>query len=322
MPLYSLYGLTIDSDQTIQTPLAPGHGTPGLVIRRAGALPLPDGWLNQPPAFTSRMKVEEDQPLVRLYRWSEGCLACFEERWDFWITPERIVIADCRHARQPEVPGGHEFHLLGTVMALWLEMIGRPVLHASGVAPGGQVVAFLAPGTTGKSSLAASFVQAGFPLVSDDMLPVYEQEGQLLAAPGKAVVRMWPDTARVFGQEVERMRLVNRHSDKRLAPAGPGGLGPAAQAPLPLRAIYLLERGEPDSALTITPLTHANALIELMRQTFLSALMRAFPDWQPARLRQLASVARQVRMAHLRYPAGMDRIPATRAAILADLDLG
>ena len=60
--------------------------------------------------------------------------------------------------------------LLGPVMAIFLHLNGRLVLHGSGVACGPGMVAFVGDKGAGKSTTAAAAVSTGWPLVSDDLL--------------------------------------------------------------------------------------------------------------------------------------------------------
>ena len=91
-----------------------------------------------------------------------------------------------------------EIHLLGTILCFWLEQRGRRVLHASAVAFGGGALGFIAGGKSGKSSIAAAFMERGFPLLTDDFLALEGESSPLIGYPGYPQMRMWPDQAQHF----------------------------------------------------------------------------------------------------------------------------
>ena len=69
------------------------------------------------------------------------------------------------------------------MFSYWLERQGIPVLHASAVTVEGQAVAFLSSNDGGKTSLAATLMQAGYALLTDDLLPVERADEQFLGRP-------------------------------------------------------------------------------------------------------------------------------------------
>jgi len=125
-------------------------------------------------------------------------------------------------------------------------------LHASAVALPGGVAAFLAYSGTGKSSLAAQLVSEGARLVTDDMLVVRQTAGGAEAVPGARGIRLGPEGRRrlpLLGQ----VEPLARPDHKQLVQL-PDGL---ARAPLPLRAMFLLECGD---SMALTPLRGAEVL--------------------------------------------------------------
>lgn len=81
--------------------------------------------------------------------------------------------------------------LLGPIIALVLHRRGQLVLHGSAVAIGGQAHVFLGDKGAGKSTTAAAFLAAGFPLVSDDVVGLrLTQGGQIVIDPGPPVMKL------------------------------------------------------------------------------------------------------------------------------------
>jgi hypothetical protein len=206
-------------------------------------------------------------------------------------------------------------HLFGMVMALWMELRGIPVLHASGVVVGGRAVGFLAKKTGGKTSLAAAMVRAGYHLLSDDLLPLEATSAGSLARPSYPQFRMEPDAGQHFVARFDRLPIVHPSFEKRRVPAHL--LGEFQPTPAPLAAIYVPQRVD-DGDIEISPIPGAERLVELLRESFLPEMVAAF-GLEPQRLRMLGNVAKTIPIKRLRYPAGFDRLPEVVRAIEEDV---
>jgi hypothetical protein len=125
-------------------------------------------------------------------------------------------------------------------------------LHASAVALPDGAAAFLANSGTGKSSLAAQLVLEGARLVADDMLVVRQTAGGAEAVPGARGIRLGPGGRRRFSPlgQVEPLEWPDHKRIVELPDT-------IARAPLPLRAMFLLECGD---SLALTPLRGAEML--------------------------------------------------------------
>lgn len=136
------------------------------------------------------------------------------------------------------------FVLTRGVLPRVIQLRGSVCLHASGVLVGGRVIGFVGISGSGKSTLAAAMVDRGFPLVSDDVLPLrLSPAGEVLAGPGLADIRLYPSTARALGL------------DQNVQPPGPGETKArwhphpdrVIADPFPLSELYLLLPTEPVS---------------------------------------------------------------------------
>lgn len=149
-----------------------------------------------------------------------------------------------------------EIQLLGTVLALQMELQGRLALHASAVAidvgseraalgPGGlradgsagkvsAAVLFLAAHGGGKTTLALDFVRAGADLVADDLSIVELEPGEAGGSgdsggakvwPAFPQMRLWPDhAATLLGEVAERLSPVLPGAPKLRVPVACEGL--------------------------------------------------------------------------------------------------
>ena len=212
-----------------------------------------------------------------------------------------------------------EIVLLGLAMAFWLERRGVATLHGSAVSLGGDGVAFVATGGTGKSSLAAFLAANGDPLVTEDLLALSWQDGTAFAEPAVAQLRLWPEVAAQYSENWEALHQPHPRFSKRKLLVGEDGIGSLATEPVPLRRIYVLQRTErPDYEPTVIPLAGGDGLAELLTHSYLPELAEKF-GWQARRLSQLARLLGITPVRLLRYRSGPDQLPDVRAAIVEDL---
>jgi hypothetical protein len=191
---FRVYGVTVASEFPFQTPLVPAEGTPDLTFRLVSNPPEAGPWQDGAPVFESRYLTEGGEPQVRLYR--HGDLHVFRQVGlaDYYLWSDRIVC----HQHDQAATGVVELSFLSLLTSFWLESHGAVVLHASGVSVRGRAAVFLATNKGGKTSLSASLMQMGHPLLTDDLLALTFSDEQAIAHPGFPQMRMWPDLADHF----------------------------------------------------------------------------------------------------------------------------
>jgi hypothetical protein len=115
---------------------------------------------------------------------------------------------------------------------------GLEVLHASAVAVDGRAIAFTAASGTGKSSLNAHLVAAGATFLTDDVLALEDGDGGPVAHPG--IVRLSVDAHELTSMDrAGRAALGRRAGSSDKVYVEP----PAQSGPVPLRALFCLDRG-------------------------------------------------------------------------------
>ena len=166
--------------------------------------------------------------------------------------------------------------LLGQVLPLAATIRGFEIFHAGAVAVGEGAVLVSAASGVGKSTLVAHLVARGASLVADDAVAVELVDGRLLAHPGPPLLHLVADAAAALN--TPWLRSVDSSRAKRAL------LAPSAARALPIRAFYVLERGEPGTGPRVQDgSVHA---VELLASTFTRAVQT------PERLqRQLAVCA-------------------------------
>lgn len=208
-------------------------------------------------------------------------------------------------------------YLLGQVLSFALLKRGIESLHSTAVVVDGEAVGFVGDCGYGKSSLGAAFLQAGHPLLTDDLLVVEEDAHGVLAYPGVPRIKLFPEIARgLLGEGIVGTPM-NNLTPKLVIPLGRKLF---CRDVSPLRAIYVLTfpaGSSRNDRITIRALSPRRAFLELLKDTFNAMVL------EPARLtRQFdlaARLAGKVPVKSLSFPRSLDRLPSVREAILSDL---
>lgn len=238
-----------------------------------------------------------------------------------------FVLEERRILGRPERPGDDglalvELRLLGPVLACWLERAGLLALHAAAATVAGKAVALLAANHGGKSCLAATLAAAGRPLLTDDVLAVEPRSpAGFMARPSYPEMRLWPEDAERFtaGTGLTAATLPRAHPgfEKLRLPLGAGGLGRFDPVPRPLGAVYVPERHAAGSEVWIESLPARQALLTLLRASFLPRLTAAL-GWSARRLDALARLAEAVPVRRLVYPDGHEHLREAADALWRD----
>src|SRR5262249_55064163 len=143
-----------------------------------------------------------------------------------WAPPDATVADTC-------------CYLFGPVLGWVLRLRGGVPLHASAVALDGRGVVFLGPGGAGKSTLAAALVLTGAELVSDDLVPILEEDGRISIVPASPSLRLWPESVAMLFGDAEALPRLSPAWDKRGLDVRRHGLRFREQA-VDLAAVYVL----------------------------------------------------------------------------------
>ena len=203
-------------------------------------------------------------------------------------------------------------YLQGPIMGFALRLRGRTCLHASAVEVEGRAVVFMGEGGMGKSTTAAALALRGVPVLADDVVALRD-DPELHVEPGLSRLLLWPESVAALLGDAEAMpRIVSTWDKRYLDLTGPG-LRMASAAPL--GAIFVLKERAPElQAPELAPLTGANALIELVANTYANDFLD-----RPLRANELLSVgriAREVPMRSVRMPDDRASLGASCEALL------
>ena len=224
--------------------------------------------------------------------------------------PEGIPPATIRHL------------LLDQVIPRALSLRGVYALHATAVLTPHGICAFAGPAGVGKSTLAASFHVAGYPVLSDDCLVLQEGNGTILVTPAYPGVRLWDNAAAaLLGNPEGTLPAAGYGSKLRvLEGSHPGSLPPDRRT---LARIYNIV----DPLENEMEFSAEGRIVETIpdREAFMSLISSVYRlDITDRRLlaRQfgfLERVASLVPVRNLRVPEDFSALPTVRDAIFADL---
>lgn len=204
-------------------------------------------------------------------------------------------------------------YLLGQVLSFAMLRQGIEPLHATAVAIEDVAVAFVGDCGLGKSSLGASFLQAGHRLLTDDLLVLERRGDHYLAYPGPTRIKLFPEVALAVLGHVGGDPM-NPTTSKFVIPLEEGQM---ATEPLPLAGIYVL-RAPPATArkstVSIRPLAPRRAFLDLVENTFNSVIVDA-PRLQ-RHFELFAQVASSVPVASLTYSRDLEVLPEVRDHVL------
>lgn len=315
---YRAYGLSIRSDTAFPelTPVPSPAETPDIQVRlRAiGGCEEPTHWFNS-------SKLDDGRAWLSCARIGGGYLLRYAGLADFVVDGCGREIACSRIER-----GTSSFTirhlLLDQTLPLVLNLRGREAIHATAVVTPHGACAFVGPAGAGKSTLAASFLFAGYPVLGDDCL-VLEETDQILATPAYPGLRLWKDAFEALAARSVLPIPVADYTDKaRLL--GPQLFSEFPSKPHPLARIYLVERADSsEKDLTAGRVEETSA-----REAFVALVSSAFPlditdrSMLARQFRFFERLLAKVPVRRLRVPNGFDGLPLVREATLSDLGSG
>lgn len=199
----------------------------------------------------------------------------------------------------------------GTVLAALCYRRGLIPLHASAIDINGRALLLSGPSGIGKSTLAATFYQHGYPLLSDDLCALdVSIPGSPTILPCLAYLKLWQDAARHLAIPTGPLEPVREGQNKFKVP-----IPSTARQRMALRQVVLLRRiAQPDDG-GLFPLRGSTALrqYDLFHRPRLGIAM----GYQADMLLALAAVAQHVSFAELRRQDDLSALPALARLLLA-----
>jgi len=249
---------------------------------------------------------------MAFYRVTRGYLVRFPSLADFEVSADGLELVIYPAPGVSRTTIDHLY--LNQSLPLALSLQKKLVLHGSAVEIDGVAVAFIGAAGRGKSTLAASFAINGMPFLTDDSLTIRDVDGACLIKPSHPSLRLWEDSVTALARSGFQTTPPIGYSSKSRILADPQFQ--YCDAERPFGHGYFLGEGMAPTV-DITPLGGQQCVIEMIQHCHLLGADQH--DLLTHNLRQLASVARQVRFFRLDYPRDYDSLARVREAVCVHL---
>jgi energy-coupling factor transporter ATP-binding protein EcfA2 len=229
---------------------------------------------------------------VAIFDVGDGLVLSCSRDGDFLIDAEHRTVVSRRRGGSDDA---WEHRLVATAIPLLLAERGDLLLHASAVGTaGGECVLFCGPSGRGKSTLAASLVELGHPLLGEDGIAVTTGDDERpVAWPGPAgISRSWAPGSRKRTQQVPGSLLVT--------------------APQALAAVVVLTPRGTGHEPVCRRVTPAEAVADLGPHA-----MYAGPDRLPLVFARIARLVERVPVLRAQMPDDLSALPAAARSLVA-----
>jgi hypothetical protein len=110
-------------------------------------------------------------------------------------------------------------YILGTCIAILLMQRKVLTFHGSAVEIEGRAYGIIGDSGAGKSTLASAFINKGYKLLSDDLIPVtISQKGIPFVIPSYPQQKLWKESLQAFGEETTQYRPLFERETKYAVP--------------------------------------------------------------------------------------------------------
>ena len=190
------------------------------------------------------------------------------------------------------------------------------MLHASGVAFGGRVVAFAGDQGAGKSTLAAHCVRQGAKLFADDMLRIsFPADGRPQAIPGMPFVKLWRNALDGIGDTGDAAAPDHTRAGKSLVSFA----GAIVDCELPLACVLVLEHDENAREATFDRLSGAAAVTALVTNSHGWIRSLDVAGRRPSHFKDCVRLANSIEVFRLTRRMDATQLPAIAACIVREL---
>lgn len=198
--------------------------------------------------------------------------------------------------------------LLGSALGALLFQRGYLVLHGNAIRIGDQCMVCVGHSGAGKSTLAAGFMQRGFQILADDVVPV---DSGCHALPGFPRIKLWQDVADKLGLDTSTLRRIRPTTEKFNLPVASVGES------LPIRWVYILGSG-PIDTIRLEPIQGMQRFLPLHNNTYRVRFLKGMA-LQPEHLRLCGQLASQIRLTRVIRPDSGFELDGLIDHLLADM---
>ncbi|MEP5151668.1 AAA family ATPase [Planktotalea sp.] len=222
------------------------------------------------------------------------------------------IVLDCPVEKRSEASA----YVTGSALGAALHLSGSVVLHASAIATEHGAVLFCGPSGAGKSTLAASFVQRGYSMLSDDICALQIVGDQVQVQPDGRFLKLWQPAIHALGADAVQRDRVLGNRDKFHVDFASTHL-----TPLPVRALYDLAWAT-DGPPRVRPLSPGQAFATFVGHAYRPGLVAALGA-QPAYFDTVTALQQTAPIQCLTRPVSLAELDFVVDTIENDLrDLG
>jgi len=225
--------------------------------------------------------------------------------------------------KPPSIPNSdvHSF-LLGPVLGCVMRLRKKVCIHASVLEDKGKAFAFVGHKGAGKSTTAASLLQAGASLVSDDIAILNPDSApHPIVSSGYPGIRLRPNVLSLFDLDPNNFKQVISGDSKCYVPVESDGCTSAwnfKTSPSPLFKIYILPpRNQDINALEMTRLSKQQAVMSLVPHSYARRVLNK--NQRAQEFQFISRLSQQIPVTTLDRPDDLQQLPDIAAAILADV---
>lgn len=150
------------------------------------------------------------------------------------VDGKQIIIEPIGEIKESEI----RVFLLASVFGALAHQRHFLPIHASAILHKGEAVLFAGDSGAGKSTLAASFLNRGYEVISDDISNISrcEETGRMSVYPGYAQLKLWANSLKFLDEKPEDHQCLRPHIEKF------GKRIPYfnSHKPIPVKAIYMI----------------------------------------------------------------------------------
>ncbi|MEH7011459.1 aldolase [Neobacillus niacini] len=177
----------------------------------------------------------------------------------------RVSVSPMEGSNEDQV----RLYLLGTCMGALLMQRKILPLHGSAIEINGKAYAIIGDSGAGKSTLASAFLQKGYQLISDDIIPVsYTKGNKPIVTPAYPQQKLWQESLEAFGVASDNLRPIVERETKFAVPV----YSQFANRHLPLAGVFELVTTENEN-IHIEPIKNLHRLHTLFNHTYRNFLL-------------------------------------------------
>lgn len=194
----------------------------------------------------------------------------------------------------------------GPVIGVLLAMRGGPVFHASVVwcPSSGSAIAFAGRKGEGKSTMASAMHNAGYHMMSDDIMPgSIREDGEIFVDSGFPHTKLWPESANELVESPASLRPIHANSEKRSRVIRERYFAGTAR----LEAVVVLEEGAAVHGTRLTGVAAVHALLPHWYGALFSGQLLGVLGYE-RHLRDATALARGTRVFRLVRPRSFDAL--------------